>query len=352
MAEMKFLITDEVLQEYKDTCIKWNKLFLNLPVRKADDVLKYFTRVNKLRGKKRFGTIAGKSQFAPFKKHRDSKSSIEFDFREIETFHGNVIDPFSPVDFIDLPFAYDDPVITDAIKKGGTTMMVLAQLAIARGEAIAQAAITGKRDEDGDTTLDLCDGIVTIADNEVEAGNISEAKGNYLKVTDEVTNANAVDIAKEIVFSSNHFLRNQDSIMLCSQDFADKYNESYLLTHAGIKYNEKYDQPYVEGSGHKLTLVPLPEFDGLNRAIITNKANLLCGMYNESDLTSVDVMRTGHYELSFAADMWLGFQFHTIDPRRFRYIEFADADSTPATKPETPKEEEGGEEGGEEGDNN
>lgn len=324
MAEIKPLITDEVLQQYKDTCIKWNKLYLNLPVRAANDVLKYFTRINKLRGKKRFGSIAGKSQFAPFKKHRDSKSEMNFDFREIETHHGNVIDPFSPVDYIDLPFAYDDPVITDAIKKGGTTMMVLAQLAIARGEGIAQAAITGKRNPDGDTALDLCDGIVTIADKEVADGNISEAKGNYIKITDPVTNANAVDVAKEIVFSSNHFLRRQNSIMLCSQDFADKYNESYLLTHTGISYNDKYDQPYVEGSGHKLTLVPLPEMDGLNRAIITNTANLLCGMYNESDMTSVDVMRTGHYELSFAADIWLGFQYHTIDPRRFRYIEFTD----------------------------
>ena len=324
MAEIKPLITDEVLKEYKDTCIKWEKLFQQLPVRAAGDVLKYFTMVRKLRGKKRFGSISGKSQYAPFKKKRDSKSEVNIDFREIETFHGNVVDPFSPVDYIDLPFAYDDPIIGEAIKKGGTTMMVLIQLAIARGAGIAQAAITGDRDEDGDTTEDLCDGVITIADKEVAAGNISAAKGNYIKFDEKVTKANAVDIAKEIVFSSNQFLRRQNSIMLCAPDFVDKYNEAYLLTHAGINYNKQYNQPYVEGSDNKLTLIALPEMAGLNKAIITNKQNLLCGIYNDTDATSVDVIREGHYGLSFASDIWLGFQFHTIDQRRFRYVEFGE----------------------------
>lgn len=324
MADIKPIITDEVLQQYKDSCIKWDKLFQQLPMRAADDVLKYFTMVRKLRGKKRFGSISGKSQYAPFKKKRDSKSELNMIFREIETFHGNVVDPFSPVDFIDLPFAYDDPIIGEAIKKGGTTLMLLAQLAIARGAGIAQTAITGKRNEDGDTTEDLCDGIITIADKEVEAGNISEANGNYIKITDAVTKANAVDIAKEIVFSSDPFLRRQNSIMICSTDFADKYNESYQLTHAGINYNKQYKQPYVEGSDDRLTLIALPEMAGVNRAIITNKSNLLCGVYNDTDFTSVDVIREGHYDLSFASDIWLGFQFHTIDKRRFRYVEFAD----------------------------
>ena len=113
MADIKPIITDEVLQQYKDSCIKWDKLFQQLPMRAADDVLKYFTMVRKLRGKKRFGSISGKSQYAPFKKKRDSKSELNMIFREIETFHGNVVDPFSPVDFIDLPFADDGVIISE-----------------------------------------------------------------------------------------------------------------------------------------------------------------------------------------------------------------------------------------------
>lgn len=321
----KIVITDEVLQQYKDTCIQWDPVLRQLPIRAAADVLKYFFPVKKLRGKRRFGEISGKSQFAPFKRDRVSQASVDIDYREIETFHGNVIETFAPVDYLDIPLGYDDPVITEAIKKAGTTFLVLAQLVKARGQHIAQCAFTGKRNPEGDTTLDLCDGLLTIADAEVEAGNISEAKGNLYKVGEEVTKVNACDIAKDIIFTSNQFLRRENNVMLCPTAFADAYNESYLLSHNGLVYNKQYDQPYVEGSGHKLTIIPVPELDGTDRAIVTQRSNLLYGTYNEADQTSVDIMRAGHYDLSMASDMWLGFQYRTIDPRRFRYIDLSAA---------------------------
>lgn len=321
----KIVITDEVLQQYKDTCIQWDPVLRQLPIRAAADVLKYFIPVKKLRGKRRFGEISGKSQFAPFKRDRVSQASVDIDYREIETFHGNVIETFAPVDYLDIPLGYDDPVITEAIKKAGTTFLVLAQLVKARGQHIAQCAFTGKRNPEGDTTLDLCDGLLTIADAEVEAGNISEAKGNLYKVGEEVTKVNACDIAKDILFTSNQFLHRENNVMLCPTAFADAYNESYLLSHNGLVYNKQYDQPYVEGSGHKLTIIPVPELDGTDRAIVTQRSNLLYGTYNDADQTSVDIMRAGHYDLSMASDMWLGFQYRTIDPRRFRYIDLSAA---------------------------
>lgn len=330
----KIVITDEVLQQFKDTCIQWDPVLRQLPIRAAYDVLRYFVPVKKLRGKRRFGEISGNSQFAPFKRDRVSQASVNIDYREIETFHGNVIETFAPVDYLDIPLGYHDPVITEAIKRAGTTFLVLVQHVKARGQHIAQCAFTGKRNASGNTTLDLCDGLLTIADAEVEDGNISVAKGNLYKVTEAVTNANACDIAKDIVFTSNQFLRRENNVMLCPTSFADAYNESYLLSHSGLVYNKQYDQPYVEGSGHKLTLIPVPELDGTNRAILTQTSNLLYGTYNDADHTSVDIMRTGHYALSMASDMWLGFQYRTIDPRRFRYIDLTAPE--PAKKPETP----------------
>lgn len=328
----KIVISDDVLQQYKDTCIQWDPVLRQLPIRAAADVLKFFIPVKKLRGKRRFGEISGHSQFAPFKRDRVSKASVDISYRDIETFHGNVIETFAPVDYLDIPLGYHDPVITEAIKKAGSTFLVLAQLVKARGQHIAQCAFTGKRNAKGDTTLDLCDGLLTIADAEIEAGNISVAKGNLYKVGEAVTHDNACDIAKDIVFSSNQFLRRENNVMLCPTSFVDAYNESYLLSHSGLVYNKQYDQPYVEGSGHKLTLIPVPELDGTDRAILTQTSNLLYGTYNDADQTSVDIMRTGHYDLSMASDMWLGFQYRTIDPRRFRYIDL----SAPAAAPNPP----------------
>lgn len=326
---VKVVINDDMVQEYKDTCIKWDKVLRQLPIRKAQDVLKYFTVVNGLRGKKRFGDIQGHSQFAPFSKTRKSDADVNINFREIETFHGNVIETFAPVDFIDMPFAYDDPVISDAIKKAGSTLMIVAQLVAARGQHIAQAAFTGKRNPDGNTTEDICDGLLTIIAQEIAAGTLNEGegkdkgRGNLYLASELPTNDNAVDLAKDILFTSNQFLRRENNILLCSTDFVDKYNEAYLATHTGISYNTQYDQPYVEGSAHKLTLIGVPELDGQDKFIMTQKSNLLYGNYSDKDQTFVDIKREGHYDLSMASDMWMGFQFRTLDPRRLRVIDFS-----------------------------
>ena len=75
----------------------------------------------------------------------------------------------------------------------------------------------------GDTTADLFDGFDTITEKEIAAGAIAEAEGNYMKIADEITAANAVDIAKSILFSLDPRLRSQDLYLYCSQDFVDKY---------------------------------------------------------------------------------------------------------------------------------
>lgn len=336
----KIIVNDDMVQEFKDTCIKWDPVLQQLPIRRAQDVLQHFVTVTGLRGKRRFGTVDGNSQFAPFKKHRTSDADVNINFRELETFHGNVIETFAPVDYIDMPFAYDDPVISDAIKKAGSTLMVLAQLTAARGQYIAQAAFTGKRNPDGDTTEDLCDGLLTIIAKEIEAGNLTEGadkRGNLYVASELPTAENAVDLAKDILFTSNPFLRRENNVLLCSTDFADKYNEAYLATHTGISYNTEYNQPYVEGSGHKLTLIGLPELDGQDYFIMTQKSNLLCGIYNANDTTSVDIKREGHYDLSMASDMWLGFQFRTLDPRRLRVIDFSKAKKSETANTESGK---------------
>lgn len=341
---IKIKVTDAMVEDYRKSAIKWDKVLRSLPMRAANDVLKYFTPVSGLRGKKRFGRIGGNSQFAPFKKDRKSAASVDIDFREIETHRANVVETFSPSDYIDLPLAYDDPVITDAIKRAGSTLMVLAQLQIARGQHIAQCAMTGKRNAAGDTTVDVCDGLVTIAKAEIAAGNISESIGNLFKVGEAVTYANCCDVTKEIIFAMNQFLRREQTVMLCPSDYRDKYNESYLTTHHDVPYNDKYDQPWVEGSQRKLTLVGLPELDGTDMAIVTSTKNLLHGYYNESDVSALDIIREGHYDLSTAADMWMGFQFHTIDPRALMIVDLSAGSGSGEAEEEQPQgeQQEGG----------
>lgn len=330
MAKIK--ISDDVLEDYQKTAIKWEKTLLDLPIRAAKDVLQYMHGITGLRGKQRFGEISADSQFAPFSRTRKQNADVNIKYREIETFLGNVIEEFSPVDYALLAMGYDDPILGEKIKGASTTALVLFQLAKARGQHIAQAVLTGKRNAEGTTTEDLCDGLVTIAEKEIAAGAISESVGNLIKLSDEFTMQNACDLIKEeIVFRLNHFLRRENSVLLCAPELVDMYNESYQAIHSTLNYNTAYNQPFVEGSNKRLTLVGLPEMEGQTHLILTQKDNMLWATDNKSDESFVDIMRTGHYDLSFAANMFLGTQFRTIDPRRLAIIELAEP-KKPATQ--------------------
>lgn len=323
MAKIK--IDDAVVEDYKKTAVKWNPTLLDLPIRAAGDVLKYGHGIKGLRGKMMLGEISADSQFAPFKKTRKGDATVDIAYREIETYLGNVVEEFSPVDYAQLVMGYDDPILGEKIKNASTTALVLFHLAKARGQHLGQAALTGKRNASGDTTQDLCDGWITIAEKEITAGKISTSVGNLLKLQTSLSYDNACDVLKEeMLFKLNQFLRRENSVLLCSTELADMYNESYLATHQSVSYNTTYNQPYLEGSANRITIIGLPEMAGQKHLILTQKSNLLWGTDNKSDESFVDVMRKDHYNLSSAANMWFGTQFHTIDPRRLAIIELKD----------------------------
>lgn len=340
MAQIK--IDAAVLEDYKKTATKWEKTLLDLPLRSAQDVLKYMSGITGLRGKMKFGEVSADSQFAPYKKDRKSNASVNIGFREIETHPGNVVEEFAPVDYAHLTMGYEDPILGEKLKGASTTALVLFQLAKARGQHIAQAVLTGKRNPEGDSTVDLCDGLVTIAEKEITAGNISESKGNLIKLSQKLTMANACDVLKEeVVFKIDPFLRAQNNILLCAPELVDMYNESYLASHSNVSYNKAYEQPYVEGSNNRLTIVGVPEMAGQRHLILTQKDNMLWGTDNASDESFVDIMRKDHYTLSFAANMFLGTQFRSIDKRRLAIIELAaetTAEATAETTAETTAE--------------
>lgn len=344
MSDVKIRISDEQLEEYKRLAVQWSPVFMRLPIATAQDVLKYFTPVNKLRGKRMMPEISGKSQFKPFNKKNTSDAAVDIAWRELETHHGNVIETFSPVDYQDLPLAYDSTYLGEALKKAPQSVLIMAELCASRGQFIAQAAMTGKRNPDGLTTEDICDGLITIAKNEIEDGNISVAKKNLYEMPEAISYDNCCDLLKQFVFSMDHYLRKADNLLFCDPEIEDMYNESYLATHSGIVYNDKYNQPFVEGSNKKLTIVGLPQLAGTDIMFATQKKNLLYGTYLESDQNYVDIIRDGHYDLSMCSDMWLGFQFRTLDPRVIKFISLKQPSQTPVTPPkqDDDKQEESG----------
>lgn len=329
----QILIDEATLADYKKTAVKWNPTLMDLPIRAAKDVLGYMHGITGLRGEMQLGEIGADSQFAPFKKTRKGDAKVNIKYRVIKNYLGNAIEEFAPVDYVHLTMGYDDPIVGEAIKGASTTALVLFHIAKARGQHIAQAVLTGVRKDEGDTTQDLCDGLLTIAGKEITAGAISKEEGNYIKLQDAFTFQNACDLLKEeIIFKLNPFIRRENNLLLCDPELVDMYNESYQATHTGLNYNTVYNQPYVEGSHNKVTILGLPEMAGQKRMILTQKDNMWWATYNKSDEMAVDIMRKDHYTLSFAANMWLGTQFRTIDKRRLTIIDLAD-EKKPAVTP-------------------
>ena len=307
-------------EDFQNAAIKYRSELLMLPIIGCQDTLQYMTARPGIRYKERVGTMSGDAQFAPYKPTRASDFNLNVDYRELETFFGSVVSDFEPNSAVSTLLG------TGATKGDGqistpTAKSVLALIAKSLSEHLNDAIWNGVRNATGDTSKDLFNGFDTITQAEITAQNISAEKGNYLKLTEDITAANAVDVAKKILFSLDPRLRSQELFLFCSQDFVDKYNEGYLLSHGGIPYNTEYGQTAVEGSNGKLKLVPLYNKADSKFMHVTTKSNMLVGFDQMGDIENVMVKEYKPFILSYIATMFFGVQFESIDKRRFKVIE-------------------------------
>lgn len=307
-------------KDYQEAAVKYRSELLMLPIIGCQDTLQYMTARPGIRYKERVGTMTSDAQFAPYNPSRFSDYNLNLSYREIETFFGSVVAKFEPNSAISTLLG------TGATKGDGqmstpTAKHVLSLIAKNLSEHLNDAIWNGVRNANGTTTKDLFNGFDTITQNEITAGEISADKGNYMKLSEDISSANAVDVAKEILFSLDPRLRSQDLYIYCSQDFVDKYNEGYLLTHGGIPYNTQYGQQAVEGSNGKLKFVPLYNKADSKFMHVTTKSNMLVGFDQMGDIENVMVKEYEPFILSYIATMFFGVQFESLDKRRFKTIE-------------------------------
>ena len=309
------------LQEFQEAATKWRSDLLMLPIIGIQETLKYMTARPGIRYKENVGALSGDAQFGPYKPSRSTDFNLNVDYRTLETFMGSVVAKFEPNSAVSTLLGQVGATKGDGQMKAPTALHVLALIARGLSEHLNEAIWAGKRNAAGDTTIDLFDGFDTITDKEITSGAIAAEEGNYMKLTEEITSANAVDAAKEILFSLDPRLRAQDLYMFCTQDFADKYNEGYLLSHGGINYNTQYSQTTVEGSNGRLHIIPMYNKIGSKFIHICPKSNMLIGYDQMGDVESVMVKEYEPFILSYIATMFFGCQFESIDKRRFKVVE-------------------------------
>lgn len=309
------------LEQFQEAATKYRADLLMLPIIGIQETLKYMTARPGIRFKENVGALSGDAQFGPYKPSRSTDFNLNVDYRTLETFMGSVVAKFEPNSAVSTLLGQIGDTKGDGQMKAPTALHVLALIAQGLSAHLNEAIWNGVRNANGDTTKDLFDGFDTITAKEIAAGTIAADLGNYMKITDTITSANAVDVAKEILFSLDPRLRAQDLYMFCTQDFADKYNEGYLLTHGGINYNNQYAQDCVEGSNGRLHIIPMYNKIGSKFIHICPKSNMLIGYDQMGDMESVMVKEYEPFILSYIATMFFGCQFESIGKRRFKAIE-------------------------------
>lgn len=308
-------------EEYQKAAEKWRQQLLLLPMLSCKDSLRFMTGIPGIRNKEHVGTAKSNAQFGPYKADKNSSSTTEVKYRELETFFGTVCEDFEPNSVVTMLLGQNASFLGEGQKTAPSAKLVIASVLKSLGESLHNVLFTAKRNAEGDTSADLFNGFITIADAEVTAENISEAKGNLLKITTGFSEADALDVAKSIERKAHPVLRATEKFLYCSPEFADAYNDAYMLTHGGIVYNKKFEQAVVEGSNNKTTLAPLTCLAGSSKFFLAPKSNMLYGYDSLSDQERIQVDRFKPFMLTLSAAMFFGVQFYSIDPRMLLMVD-------------------------------
>lgn len=308
------------LEDYQQAAVKYRNELLYLPIFGINDTLKFMTGRPGIRYKERVGSLSGDAQFAPYNPQRSTDYDLKIDFRDLETQFGSVVAKFEPNSAISTLMGMG-ATKGDGQMATPTAKHVLGLIAKNLSQHLNDAIWKGRRDASGTTSADLFDGFDTITEKEITAGTIAANKGNYMKLDKAITAANAVEIAKKILYSLDPHLRAETCYLYCSQEFVDLYNEGYLLTHGAVPYNKEYGQQSVEGSNGKLVFVPLYNKTGSKYMHVSPAANMLVGYDQMSDAESVAVKEYAPFILSYVATMFFGVQFESVDKRRLKVVE-------------------------------
>lgn len=308
-------------EEYQKAAEKWRQQLLLLPMLSCKDSLRFMTGIPGIRNKEHVGTAKSNAQFGPYKADKNSSSTTEVKYRELETFFGNVCEDFEPNSVVTMLLGQNASFLGEGQKTAPSAKLVIASVLKSLGESLHNVLFTAKRNAEGDTSADLFNGFITIADAEVEAGNIADGKGNLFKITTGFSEADALDVAKSIKRKAHPVLRATEKFLYCSPEFADAYNDAYMLTHGGIVYNKKFEQAVVEGSNNKTTLAPLTCLAGSSKFFLAPKSNMLYGYDSLSDQERIQVDRFKPFMLTLSAAMFFGVQFYSIDPRMLLMVD-------------------------------
>ena len=273
--ELQEQITPELLRE---SCQQYQRQLIQMPFQVLQSqTAKYITILPGVRNQITFGELDGDAQLAPWSEDNVDDADYSIEGRTLEVFPGNCAKNFRALPL--LHSIYGDSIAQGvAISKQDIARKIVSLFAGKIGSHINDVVfVGGVRNKSGKTTADLFDSYDTIISKEITAGNISSAKGNYVKLG-AIDKTNAVEKLKEAWRAANKMLKRLGKVyMYISPEVYDCYVDDYQARHGALPYNQSFDKVYLEGSNNRCEFAVLDNMAGSNYIKISVKQNFLLG---------------------------------------------------------------------------
>lgn len=167
---------------------------------------------------------------------------------------------------------------------------------------------------------DSFDGFSTIIANDIDDGNISEAKGNlYIDEDGAITRNNAGEYLLRMWRNRPEVLRRKNTIMWIPSDVADLYDDWYRDVHDAPPNIDVSGQEFLEGTQKKVRIKrhnALPA--GSQQVILTTRENMIYGTDKLEDMKSMKAFPSGNPYLFTATMKYVfGTQFVSVHNTEF-----------------------------------
>ena len=241
-----------------------------------DQTAKYVTVLPGVRNSITFNELDGDAQLAPWKSSRRDDADYSIEGRTLEVFPGNCAKNFDPMPLLHSIWG-ESIAAGEQISKGLIARKLLTLFAAKIGKHLNDVVfVGGVRNKAGNTTADLFDSFDTIIGNEINAGKIATAKGNYIRLG-AIDETNATEMLKEFWRAADKMLRGRKVFMYMSPDIYEFYCDDYQARHGALPYNQSFDKTSLEGSQGRCEFAVLDNMAGSQYLKITVKPNLLLG---------------------------------------------------------------------------
>ena len=255
---------------------RYRKECMSIVPASVEECTRHMRVINGLRGKETEATIVPQAKWRPYHSEKVVGGTGNLTARTLETFPLEILEEFDPENFYTTIFG--TPIEGDKINLDIVKRMLTEEMKNA-SRGLCDLMFRGVRNASGTGALDGYNGFDTIIGNEITAGNISYANGNFMTMG-EIDEYNIVDKFNLMYMMLDEKLRGDSKKKLklyCSIRAHQMYNKGYAIKYGTGNFAGIPNQKYVDGTNDQVEIVALPGMDGVSHFFISTYENVKVG---------------------------------------------------------------------------